>query len=132
MKRLLFEKQLIEFENLAKAEEFCTENDIDFEEIEEFDKVVEVEIIAPKTVKEKIDFGKLLIIEFLEDNNNMAQAFTPVISLQMLQTFSPIKQLCECGDLKNAKYLVQNTDVSPIFTQQRKDKYIAMIDAFLL
>jgi hypothetical protein len=37
-KRIIFNHQKIEFDTLAKAEVFCTENDINFSEIETFEK----------------------------------------------------------------------------------------------
>lgn len=131
LRRVIFENQIIEFSNQELAEAFCTENEIDFSEIDIFEKVIEVEVAQPQSVIEKIEFGRILLLEFLQDNNDMTQAFTPQISLQMLNTFAPVKQLCECGDLKNAKYLVSQIEVNSIFTQARKDKYIAMINEFL-
>lgn len=76
-------------------------------------------------------FGELLLDTFLTDNRNLPVAFTPSISLQLLQAFAPVKALAEVGDIKSVKYLLSNATVDTIFTQERKDKYIQMCNNHL-
>lgn len=77
------------------------------------------------------DFGNILLDEFLKDNRILPVAFTPSISLQLLQTFAPIKALAEVGDIKNVKAILSTIPTDNIYTQERKDKYIQMCNNHL-
>jgi len=76
-------------------------------------------------------FGIKLLDTFLTDNRDLAVAFTPEISLGLLQKFAPIKALAEVGDIKTTKAMLMLTTIDPIFTQERKDKYIQMCNDHL-
>lgn len=71
-------------------------------------------------------FGGLLLDTFLRDNRDLPIAFNPTISMQLLQKFQSVKALAEVGDIKSTRYILMNTEVDDVFTQDRKDKYIAM------
>lgn len=71
-------------------------------------------------------FGALLLDTFLRDNRDSPIAFNPTISMQLLQKFQGVKALAEVGDIKSVRYLLMNTEVDDVFTQERKDKYVLM------
>jgi len=76
-------------------------------------------------------FGIKLLDTFLTDNRDLVIAFTPEISLGLLQKFAPIKALAEVGDIKTTKAMLISTTIDTIFTQERKDKYIQMCNDHL-
>jgi len=76
-------------------------------------------------VKENIAKGEAMILDYLADNRRMR--LTNEQSLQQLQKFQVIKALLQVGDLGSAKYLLSVTEVDDVFTQERKDKYLAML-----
>jgi hypothetical protein len=72
-------------------------------------------------------FGKLLVYEFLLDNRLMPAAITPQDSLQLLSKFNVVAALCDKGDIKSVNALLPGIVIDNLFTQERKDKYIAMV-----
>ena len=93
-------------------------------------------IITPPTPEEKLgldkDFGAQLIEIFLVDNRLITPAVTPSESLQLLNEFSNIEKLASLGDIKSVQILLSavQTDAR-LFTQERKDKYLDMINSYL-
>lgn len=85
---------------------------------------------AEQKLKDQIDFGNLLWLEFLKDNRELG-TITPAQSVTLDQTFSTLEKCCLRGDISTIEYLmpsVQTDDV--IFTEARKQKYITMIQNF--
>ena len=76
-------------------------------------------------VKENIAKGEAMILDYLADNRRLR--LTNEQSIQQLQKFQVIKALLQVGDLSSAKALLSVTEVDEIFTQERKDKYLAML-----
>lgn len=95
-------------------------------------KEIEVEPISTedKLLKD-IEFGKLLIKTFLKENRDIPRAFTINDNLMLLQKFAPIETLSRLGDIKTILILVSTLEVDEIFTQQRKDNFIATINNYL-
>ena len=75
-------------------------------------------------------FGQELILQFLLDNRNDSNVKTSD-SLILLQKFQAVKELLSLGDIKKCVPLINYMTVDSIFTQERKTKYIDMINAYL-
>lgn len=91
--------------------------------------------IEPKSPQEKLDedinFGKMLIEMFLLDNRLIVPAVTPVESLELLNKFQNVEKLASLGDIKSVKALLYNISVdNRLFTQERKDKYLFLINGY--
>jgi hypothetical protein len=92
--------------------------------------------IPPLTPEEKlssdINFGAMLIDMFLLDNRLIVPHVTPTESLNLLSEFNNIEKLARLGDIKSVSILMNGVQTdNRIFTQERKDKYMSMIDAQL-
>lgn len=88
------------------------------------------------TQKEKlqidIEFGNYLIESFLLDNRLIMPIVTPSESLQLLSEFNNIEKLASLGDIKSVKLLLNGIAVdNRLFTQDRKDKYMELINKHL-
>ena len=82
-------------------------------------------------LKADIDFGNLLIEMFLLDNRLIEPEVTPYESLELLNKFDNIQKLASLGDIKSTKVLLNNTSVDDrLFTQERKDKYMNLINNY--
>lgn len=94
------------------------------------------EQIPPITPEEKLEsdlqFGHYLINLFLTDNRLITPTVTPTESLQLLSEFDNIEKLARLGDIKSVSILLNGMVVDTrIFTQERKDKYITLINGHL-
>jgi hypothetical protein len=92
--------------------------------------------ITPLTPEEKlssdINFGAMLIDMFLLDNRLIVPHVTPTESLNLLSEFNNIEKLARLGDIKSVSILMNGVQTdNRIFTQERKDKYMTLIDAQL-
>lgn len=77
-----------------------------------------------------IDFGSQLINQFLIDNREVG--FISIQdSITLLNKFNDIEKLCRLGAIKDVLMLMQNVVTDNIFTQERKDKYLQMINDYL-
>lgn len=97
---------------------------------------VSSEQIPEPTPEEKFqfdkDFGKQLIDTFLIDNRLITPSVTPAESLQLLNQFQSIEKLASLGDIKSVQVLLNQIVVDDrLFTQERKDKYMGMINSYL-
>lgn len=82
-------------------------------------------------LKADIDFGNVLIEMFLLDNRLIEPEVTPYESLELLNKFDSIQKLASLGDIKSTKVLLNNTSVDDrLFTQERKDKYMNLINNY--
>lgn len=88
-------------------------------------------VSTSELLKRDISFGVNLLSVFLEDNRNLAAAFTPEISSNLLAKFSNVERLARLGDIKSVKYLISVTELDAIFTEDRKDKYVSMCNQYL-
>lgn len=92
--------------------------------------------IEPPTKEEKLkmdkEFGNLLIDMFLLDNRLITPTVTPSESLQLLSEFNNIEKLANLGDIRSVQLLLTNiTTDNRLFTQERKDKYLSLINGYL-
>jgi hypothetical protein len=92
--------------------------------------------ITPPTPEERlqqdIQFGLSLIDMFLLDNRLITPPVTPVESLNLLSEFNNIEKLARLGDIKSVSILMNGVQTdNRIFTQERKDKYMSMINSHL-
>ena len=92
--------------------------------------------IPPLTPQQKLDndiiFGNQLIVEFLVDNRLITPAVDEQESIQLLNQFNSIERLAKLGDIKSVKILLEQTQTDVrIFTQDRKDKYLNLINNYL-
>lgn len=94
---------------------------------------VQIEPITPEErLNNDIQFGLSLIDLFLLDNRLITPSVTPVESLTLLSEFSNIEKLARLGDIKSVSILMNGIQVdNRIFTQERKDKYIQMINGYI-
>jgi hypothetical protein len=94
----------------------------------------ENEQIKPLTPQNRltfdIEFGNELINLFLLDNRGYGY-ISPEDSIALLNKFSDIEKLCKLGAIRDVQLLMQNITVDLIFTQERKDKYVNMINEYL-
>jgi hypothetical protein len=92
--------------------------------------------IPPLTPEEKlssdINFGAMLIDMFLLDNRLIVPHVTPTESLNLLSEFNNIEKLARLGDIKSVSILMNGVQTdNRIFTQERKDKYLSLINGYL-
>jgi hypothetical protein len=81
---------------------------------------------------EDIQFGLSLIDLFLLDNRLITPSVTPVESLTLLSEFNNIEKLARLGDIKSVSIFMNGVKTdNRIFTQERKDKYIQMINGYI-
>lgn len=82
------------------------------------------------------EFGALLFETFLNDNAEFAAArgsnFTVQETLDMDTKFGEFGRLCTYGSIPQIAILLPSIPTDAIFTQDRKDKYTAMVTAHLL
>lgn len=79
-----------------------------------------------------LQFGHYLIDEFLLDNRLITPSVTPSESLQLLSEFDNIEKLASLGDIKSVSILLNGIQTDTrLFTQERKDKYMSMINSYL-
>jgi hypothetical protein len=77
------------------------------------------------------DFGARLIDMFLIDNRLIEPTITPSESLQILENFSVIEKLASLGDITSVKLLLSGVQTDTrLFTQERKDKYLNLINSY--
>jgi hypothetical protein len=91
--------------------------------------------INPPSPEEKLksdkEFGSLLIEMFLLDNRLIQPPVSSQESMELLQKFEIIEKLANFGDIKTVKTLLLNIDVDDrVFTQDRKDKYLDLINNY--
>jgi hypothetical protein len=83
-------------------------------------------------LKYDIEFGNQLIETFLVDNRLITPSVTPSESLQLLNQFQDIEKLASLGDIKSVQVLLNQVNIdNRLFTQERKDKYLGMINSYL-
>lgn len=92
--------------------------------------------ITPPTPEERLQadlrFGMMLIDMFLLDNRLITPHVTPTESLNLLSEFDNIEKLARLGDIKSVSILINGVQTdNRIFTQDRKDKYMSMINSHL-
>jgi hypothetical protein len=119
------------FNSLAEAEQFVFDN---YDNTWSVVLASDSEQIIPLTIEDRlpfdIDFGHQIINEFLLDNR-LHGYISIQDSINLLNKFSDIEKLSRLGAIKDVKILMQNVIVDDIFTQARKDKYLAMITEYL-
>lgn len=81
--------------------------------------------------QQSLQFGQQLINTFLLDNWTSPISINAEQSVNLLNKFKVIIELCNLGDIKNVLVLLQNTETDEIFTQERKTKYLILIEKFL-
>lgn len=79
-----------------------------------------------------INFGKELINEFLKDNRQLPFTISHTQSVTMLQKFAGIEALASLGIIKSVLLMMESIEVDAVFTAERKQKYLRMINHHLL
>lgn len=105
---------------------------IEFETIAEHDAYIQS--ITPiqnnvRLVEQDIELGQSVILEYLRENKLLD--ITTEQSLGQFQKFSPVKAMLEVGALGAARDLLIGVEIDSIFTQERKEKYLTMLNGFL-
>lgn len=75
-------------------------------------------------VAERIEKGKLIMMEYLSDNAKKNLSFDQ--SVQQLNKFQIVKSMLEVGNLEDSQIMILNTETDEIFTNERKNKYLSM------
>lgn len=88
---------------------------------------------TPPTIQERLqkdlNFGDYLIFVFVEDNRLMN--ITPEQSEAVLIKFRDILAFSQTGAITSIKNYLPLIATDDVFTQQRKDKYILLINDYL-
>lgn len=139
-KRVTYQSQKIEFDNLAKAEVFCTENDINFTEIETFEKVIEVENQAELRQEQELKLyfkrredGVRMFLSLMAEmrlasiNNNLPRAWLKNIGLK----FERVRMAVESGQWVDAKEECEIVTTDAYVTQQLKDRIYNAITNYI-
>lgn len=74
-----------------------------------------------------LSFGQQLINTFLLDNWQSPISINAEQSVNLLNKFEVIIELCNLGDIKNVKVLLETIETDDIFTKERKEKYLEQI-----
>ena len=120
------------FNELLEVEQWVSVNLGDGYTIEVSTDYQVVPLTTEQKLKEDLDFGKSLIETFLIDNRNITPPVSPYESLELLTKFQNVEKLASLGDIKSVKVLLHNISVDErLFTQERKDKYLSMINSHL-
>lgn len=131
------ENTIIQFETLGELKEYQktleNSNDWKVNEIEiEVSDVEPIKVIDYNSLlKESLQFGQQLIDTFLLDNWTSPISINTEQSVSLLNKFETIIKLCNLGDIKNVKVLLENTETDEIFTKERKEKYLEQIKIYL-
>jgi hypothetical protein len=90
------------------------------------------DLTPEQKLQNDIQFGNQLIEMFLLDNRLITPSVTEQESVMLLNQFNSIERLAKLGDIKSTYILLEQiqTDVR-IFTQERKDKYLTLINNYL-
>jgi hypothetical protein len=87
-------------------------------------------------LSERQDFGKQLLNDYLMDNDAIAKErgfpFTVEETAQQATKFQLVMGILPLGSLKQSLDVISVTATDTIFTQERKDKYIAALQNFIL
>ena len=88
---------------------------------------------TPPTIQQRLDmdldFGSHIIYIFVEDNRVMD--ITPEQSEAVLQKFRDILAFAQTGAITSIQTYLPTIPTDDVFTQERKDKYTQMINAYL-
>lgn len=87
------------------------------------------ELTTEQRVKNDLEFGNHLYFTFLVDNESTPA--TPQEVGAMFVKFGDAKNALLAGAIVQARYEVSILTTDSLFTQSRKDKYLAMMDAYL-
>jgi hypothetical protein len=82
-------------------------------------------------LKADLAFGEYLINKFLIENREIIPAVTVQQSLLLSQKFEGIEKLARLGDMKSVLYLITDLMIDDVFTQDRKDEYINILNNYL-
>lgn len=120
------------FNDILEAEQWTLTN-LGTGYIVEISPDVQMEPVTPEEkLHSDMNFGVMLIDMFLLDNRLITPSVTPTESLNLLSEFSNIEKLARLGDIKSVSILMNGIQTdNRIFTQERKDKYIQMINGYI-
>jgi hypothetical protein len=88
-----------------------------------------ITITARDQVKQDIEFGRNVVIDYLAENKTMD--LSTEASLIQLQKLQGIKMLLESGAVGAARDLLTATVVDEVFTEERKTSFINKLNAYL-
>ena len=93
-------------------------------------------VVTPPTPEQKLlfdkDFGSMLVEMFLLDNRMITPSVTPTESIELLSKFQSIEKLASLGDIKSVQVLLSAVQTDDrLFTQERKDKYMDLVNGYL-
>jgi hypothetical protein len=94
------------------------------------------EQIPPITGRERVqmglDFGNTLTFTFLDDNQSSAfYPFTEAQNNALMSKFQSVLSFAQVGSIRQISDMLPSIATDEIFTQARKDNYIAMCANFL-
>lgn len=117
--------------NSIQEAELWTLNNLGQGYIIEISSDITLDKSPEQKLKDDKDFGAFLIEMFLIDNRLIQPTVTPYESLELLTKFQNVEKLASLGDIKSVKALLYNIVVDDrLFTQERKDKYLTLINNY--
>lgn len=111
--RLFDGTKWFEFDSISEHEQYINS------------KVPDPEIQFRELVKDRIEKGKEIVIEYLTDNAKVNLTYEQ--SLQQLSKFQVVKAFLEVGNLEDSFAIISQTETDEIFTEERKQKYLTML-----
>lgn len=122
--------KIVQFQTEIEANNYAAIHNMQVRQIEKIENANEIS--REKQLQNDLNFGNALIKEFLLDNRLASTTVTDQMSIYLLQKFQTLESLCRVGDVRNIANLLPTIEVDAIFTQERKDKYISMIENYML
>ena len=122
--------KIIQFATEIEAQNYANANNMQIRQIEKTENNENVN--REKQLQNDLNFGAILIKEFLLDNRLTPTSFTDQMSIYLLQKFQTLEALCRVGDIRNISNLLPTIETDTIFTQERKDKYMVMVENYIL
>jgi len=93
------------------------------------------EVSSADKVSQDLDFGISLIKLFRTDNADYEKAnnvqITVPESIALMEKFQGLIGLCQVGAIAEAYAILPGIVIDTIFTQERKDKYLATLQNYL-
>jgi hypothetical protein len=89
-------------------------------------------ITGSERVQMGLDFGNTLTFTFLDDNQSSAfYPFTEAQNNALMSKFQSVLSFAQVGSIRQISDMLPSIATDEIFTQARKDNYIAMCANFL-
>lgn len=118
--------------NSLQEAELWTLNNLGDGYLVELSPDIQIEPLTPEEkLEQDIQFGNYLINRFLKENREVQPPVTIQQSLTLSQKFSDIEKLARLGDMKSVLYLMLFVTTDEVFTIERKQEYLNLLNGYL-